>query len=193
MTKDKHQALIENFEKEVSLNEVEKEIIRDYFHFFTIQKKKDLLRSGDICNYTFFILKGCTRSFNIDEKGIERIQNFGFENYWVGDLLSLFTGEPSSLTIETIEHSQILKIHKDDLENLYNEVPQLERFFRILYQKAYVSSLKRLNKMVQFSASENYNQLIKEQPNLLQRVPLAYIASYLGIAPESLSRIRRNS
>jgi CRP-like cAMP-binding protein len=90
-----------------------------------------------------------------------------------------------------MEDTQMLRISHERLEQLYHEVPKLERYFRILFQKAYINALERLNATMWESAVERYNDMLKEHSDIFQRVPLTYIASYLGITPESLSRIRK--
>ena len=112
------------------------------------------------------------------------------DNNLISDIESFFSQKPSKYYIEAIEDSQLTRISYDRLELLYTEVPSLERYFRILFQKAYLNALKRLNATMWETAEERYNDMLKEHPDMFQRVPLVYIASYLGITPESLSRIR---
>ncbi|WP_321322044.1 Crp/Fnr family transcriptional regulator [Labilibaculum sp.] len=161
------------------------------FETVPIKKKKDLLVSGDICKYLYFITKGCLRSFYVDSKGVEHIYQIRMDNNWISDLESFFTQSPSKYNIEAIEDTQMLRISFDRMEQLYREVPELERYFRILFQKAYINALKRLNATMWETAMDRYNEMLKEHPDMFQRVPLIYIASYLGITPESLSRIRK--
>lgn len=173
------------------ISEEEELIILSAFETVSIKKKKDLLEEGTICKYLYFITKGCLRSFYVDSKGVEHIYQIRMENGWISDLESFFTQAPAKYTIEALEDSEMLRISFDRMEKLYEEVPKLERYFRILFQKAYINTLKRLNASMWDTALERYNEMLKEQPDMFQRVPLVYIASYLGITPESLSRIRK--
>lgn len=173
------------------ISEEEESIILGAFETVSIKKKKDLLEEGTICKYLYFITKGCLRSFYVDSKGVEHIYQIRMENGWISDLESFFTQTPAKYTIEALEDSEMLRISFDRMEKLYEEVPKLERYFRILFQKAYINTLKRLNASMWDTALERYNEMLKEQPDMFQRVPLVYIASYLGITPESLSRIRK--
>jgi CRP-like cAMP-binding protein len=161
------------------------------FEPVSIQKKKDLLVSGQVCDYLYFITKGCLRSFFIDAKGIEHVYQIRMDNNWIGDIDSYFTRQKSKYNIEALENSYLLRIPVDRLEQLFIEIPNLERYFRILFQKAYINALNRLSSTMWDTAIDRYNEMLKEHPEIFQRVPLVHIASYLGITPESLSRIRK--
>jgi CRP-like cAMP-binding protein len=185
--------LIYYFRKWTDISEEAEGIILSAFETASVKKKKDLLEPGEVCQYLYFIVKGCLRSYYVDDKGLEHIYQIRLDNSWISDLESFFSQKPSKYYIESLEDTEYLRISHDRLERLYAEVPQLERYFRILFQKAYVNALTRLNDTMWVSAVDRYNQMLKEQSDIFQRVPLVYIASYLGITPESLSRIRRKS
>ncbi|WP_026967859.1 Crp/Fnr family transcriptional regulator [Algoriphagus terrigena] len=183
--------LIYYIQRWVELNEAEESLILDAFEPIAVKKKKDLLVPGDVCRYVYFIASGAVRSYHVDEKGVEHIFQLSLENSWISDLESFFSQKPSNYYIESIEPSTLLRISYERLETLYAEVPKLERYFRILFQRAYLNALQRLNSTMWDTAEERYNDMIKENCSILQRVPQTYIASYLGITPESLSRIRK--
>ncbi|MGE0079348.1 MAG: Crp/Fnr family transcriptional regulator [Bacteroidales bacterium] len=184
--------LIYYIRKWVNINEDEEKTILSAFEPISVKKKKDLLEPGETCKFIYFITQGCLRSYFVDTKGVEHIYQIRLDNNWISDLESFFSQRSSKYYIEALEDSQLLRISFDRLEELYNEIPGLERYFRILFQKAYINALERLNATMWESAVERYNDLIKEHKDIFQRVPLVYIASYLGITPESLSRIRKN-
>jgi CRP-like cAMP-binding protein len=161
------------------------------FEPISLQKKKDLLVSGQVCDYLYFITKGCLRSFFIDSKGVEHVYQIRMDNNWIGDIDSYFTRQKSKYNIEALEDSNLLRISVDRIDQLFIEIPNLERYFRILFQKAYVNALNRLSSTMWDTAIDRYNEMLKEHPEIFQRVPLVHIASYLGITPESLSRIRK--
>jgi CRP-like cAMP-binding protein len=186
------QILKKNILEKVSITDEEMELVAKYFRIKTIKKKKDLVRIGEVCKDFAFVCKGFLRSYSVDEKGIEHISRIAFENYWIGDLYSFFTGKPSEYAIEAVEDSELLVISFYDLDRTYLEVPIIERFFRKLFANAYVSTLDRLNSTVSEPADVRYKKLLKSHPDLFQRMPLNYIASYLGVTPESVSRIRKN-
>ena len=161
------------------------------FEPISIKKKKDLLVAGQVCDYMYFITKGCVRSFYIDSKGIEHIYQIRMDNNWIGDIDSYYTRQKSRYNIEALEDTNLLRITVDRMDQLFIEIPALERYFRILFQKAYINALNRLNATMWDTAIDRYNNMLKEHSEIFQRVSLVHIASYLGITPESLSRIRK--
>lgn len=183
--------LIYYINKWVKLEPEEEKKILASFEKQAVKKKIKLLEPGQICQYIYFIIQGGARTYYHDAKGDEHIYQIRLENNWISDLESYFSQQPSKFYLETLEESIVLRISPEVLENLYKEVPKMERYFRILFQKAYINSLARLNSTMWETAEERYNEMIKENCDILQRVPQTYIASYLGIAPESLSRIRK--
>jgi CRP-like cAMP-binding protein len=185
--------LLKNISSKVVLSESDMEKIVPFFKSKTIKKKKDLLRNGDVCKELEFVVSGALRCYSVDEKGIEHVLQIALENYWISDLQSFLTNNPSDLTIEAIEDTEVLLISSFDLDRIYLEVPLMERFFRKLFENAYINTLMRLNSSQSESADIRYKKLLSNHPNLLKRIPLLYIASYLGITPESLSRIRKNA
>ncbi|MCY1719004.1 Crp/Fnr family transcriptional regulator [Prolixibacteraceae bacterium Z1-6] len=191
MTESGENKLMYYFKKWSDISEDDETIILSAFETTSIKRKKDLLVTGDVCQYLYFITSGCLRSYYVDEKGVEHIYQIRMDNNWISDLESFFSQRPSKYYIEALEDSQLLRISTERLEQLYTQVPKLERYFRILFQKAYINALERLNATMWESAVDRYNNMLKEHPDMFQRVPLVYIASYLGITPESLSRIRK--
>jgi len=183
--------LFDNLNKYCTLTEnqfkaIEQVVVRRF-----VKKRKDLLTEGDVCKYLYFVDKGCLRSYTTDNDGIEHVVQLVVEQHWVGDLYSFITQTPGTINIEAIEDSEVIVLPYFELEKLYDEIPALEKFFRKLFQRAYVALQQRLNSAQSFSAEERYRELIHLRPEIAQRVPLIYIASYLGITPESLSRIRK--
>ncbi len=183
--------LIYYINKWSNINKQDEAKILSAFEPVSIKKKKDLLVSGQVCNYLYFIKKGCLRSFYVDTKGVEHVYQIRMDNNWIGDIDSYFTRQNSKYNIEAFEDSDLLRIPVDRLEQLLIEIPGLERYFRILFQKAYINALNRLSATMWETAVDRYNEMLKEHPEIFQRVPLVHIASYLGITPESLSRIRK--
>ena len=185
--------LIHYIRKWASVSDAEAVTILASFEPVTAKKKKDLLQPGQVCKYIYFIVKGCMRSYYVDLKGTEHIFQIRMDNSWISDLESVFSHQPSKYYIETLEESQLLRITEEKLEDLYIQVPAIERYFRILFQKAYINALKRLSDHMWEPAINRYRNMLKEHPDMFQRVPLVYIASYLGITQESLSRIRKQT
>ncbi|MEJ8819060.1 Crp/Fnr family transcriptional regulator [Lacibacter sp. H407] len=154
------------------------------------QKKEIVLKEGAICKFSFFINKGCFRYFyNIN--GTENTGQFFFENSWYTDYDSYLSGKPSKQTIETLEKSEIILLAKSDLQQLFHDIPKFEKFGRIMAENAFLGLRNRNEMLTNQTAEERYLNLIKERPKVFERVPQHYIASYLGIKPPSLSRIRK--
>lgn len=158
----------------------------------TYKKKTLLLRQGEICRFEAYIVKGCVRKYYIDQSGNEVVLQFAVEDWWVSDIGSFAEQKPSNLFIETLEDTELLVIDHENKERLFQELPHLERVFRIMLQRAYTVLESRFYAAVSHSAESRYLEFIKTYPNILQRVPQQQIASYLGITPESLSRIKAN-
>jgi CRP-like cAMP-binding protein len=156
-----------------------------------VKKKRSLISEGDICRYIFFVEKGALRSFSTDKDGGEHVMQLAVEDHWIADLSSFITQTAGTLTVEAIEDSEVLLLPYSAIDQLCDRLPQLEKYFRKLYQGAYVSMQQRYNGVQSKSAKERYQLLIRDNPKFAARIPLIHIASYLGITAESLSRIRK--
>ena len=178
-------------EKQIHLGTAEREAIKRHFHPRKLKKKQFLLREGDICRQMAFVEKGALFSYSTDPKGSQHVIQFAFEGWWIADLLSYFTNEPSKLYIEVLEDCYLLLLDRENQEELMKEVPAFETYCRILYQNAYVALQQRIESTIGLSAEERYTHLIGNNTFILSRVPQHLVASYLGITPETLSRIRK--
>lgn len=176
--------------EKVSITPEEFEFCKTLFIPKKMRKKQYLLQDGDVCKYTAFVEKGMLRMFSIDEKGNEPILQFSMEGWWIADLYSFLTDEPSPYNIEALEECELLLITKPSWNILLERVPAFERYFRILIQNSLIATQRRLMSTISETAQEKYINLINNFPGCLQRIPQHMIASYLGITPETLSRIR---
>ncbi|WZL89229.1 Crp/Fnr family transcriptional regulator [Salinimicrobium sp. 3283s] len=174
----------------ITVSEEEFEYAKTLFQPKKLRKKRFILEDGDACIYTIFVEKGLLRSFTIDEKGNEHILQFALEGWWSGDLYSFLTGEASEYNIEALEDSELLLITKASWDQLLDKVPAFERYFRILIQNNLIATQRRLMGTFSTTAEERYQKMLKQFPDVIQRVPLHMIASYLGVTRETLSRIR---
>jgi hypothetical protein len=156
-----------------------------------LPKKHQLVQTGSRCKYLYFIEKGLLHSYTTDSAGQSHTIQFGFEGHWISDLYGFLSQKPAIFNIEALEDTSVLNLSKDNFEFALSTIPSFERFFRILIQNAYVNSQQRIAENYTADAEQRYRTLIKQQPDLLQRVPQYLIASYLGIKPQSLSRIRQ--
>jgi CRP-like cAMP-binding protein len=176
----------------VSLTPGEKEIIKSFFSPKKLRKKQYLLQEGDVCRNLAFVEKGLLRSYNVDEKGNEHMIQFAWEGWWIADTYSFLSAEPSAYNIDAIEDAELLLISLVHFEEMMIKVPKMERYFRILFQNNIISKERRLISSISYSAEEKFKKLVDTNPQLIQRIPQNLIASYLGITPETLSRIRKN-
>ena len=183
--------LFKNIRRKIVITEKEEEICRSLFIPKKIRKRQYLLQQGDVSKYTTFVEKGLLRSYVIDDKGAEMIMQFAPEGWWIGDMYSSLTGEPAEYNIDAIEDTEALLLTNESHEKLLQEAPVFERFFRLLMQNHFIAMQRRLKGNIIDTAEEKYKNFIRLYPNIAQRVPQHNIASYLGITPESLSRIRK--
>jgi CRP-like cAMP-binding protein len=153
-------------------------------------KGQFVVQNGDVCKYENFVLSGCLKAFYIDNEGQEHVVMFAIENWWTSDLGSFITQMPADLNVQCLEDSELVQIHYNDLQQLYIDIPKLERFFRIIIQKAFVAAQKRIVNNFSQPAMDRYVQFREQYPKIEQRVPQYMIASYLGITKEFLSKIR---
>ena len=182
--------LFQNFNRYTSISEIDYNLIETALEKRHVKKKRILLNQGDVSRYLIFVLKGSLRSYTIDKEGNEHVMQFAFEGHWVSDLASFITQTPGEMVIEAIEECEVVLLPHDELNALLERIPSLEKFFRQLYQGAYVALQKRVNSRASTSAKERYKELILQHPYVAKRIPLRLIASYLGITAESLSRVR---
>jgi CRP-like cAMP-binding protein len=153
-------------------------------------KGQFVVQNGDICRYENFVLSGCLKTFYIDNEGHEHIVMFAIEDWWTSDLGSFITQTPADLNVQCLEDSELIQISYGDLQQLFIEISKLERFFRIIIQKAFVAAQKRILNNLSLSAMDRYLQFREQYPTIEQRVPQYMVASYLGITKEFLSKIR---
>lgn len=176
----------------VVVNEAEFEELKKLFIPKKLRKRQYFLQEGDVCKYQAFVAKGILRSYTIDEKGAEHVLQFASEGWWLADLSSYLTGEPSAFNMDALEDAELLLISKQSWEEAMQKVPQLERYFRILIQNHLVATQKRLMQSLAETAEEKYIKFSNTYPDCMQRVPQHMIASYLGVTRETLSRLRKN-
>lgn len=184
------ESILTNVARFIDLTPAEKDQFTSLIQIKKLRKHQYLVQEGDVCRFEAFINKGSMRSFSVDDKGYEHVVLFGIEDWWIGDLYSFFTQTPSRYNVEALEDSELFCLDKPSLEKLYTEIPKFERFFRILIQNAFVAQQQRIIANMSQSAEERYNDFINRYPQFEKRFPQYHIASYLGIKPESLSRIR---
>jgi CRP-like cAMP-binding protein len=184
--------LLSHIQEKVSLTDQDKEAIKTFFVTKRLRIRQYLLQEGNVCKHLAFIAKGLLRSYNVDDKGNEHVNAFAWEGWWLSDLKSFLSDGPAVFNIDAIEDSELMMISLADYNALTLAVPIMDRYFRILYQNSLVSKERRLMSAITHTAEEKYVQLAESNPNIIERIPQNLIASYLGLAPGTLSRIKKN-
>jgi len=156
-----------------------------------VRRNQYILQEGDVCRHFTFVVAGCFKMFAIDKNGKEHNLQFAAENDWITDLSSFYSEKVSNVFIEAIEHSEILQIKHDDLLYLYVHYHKIDHNFRVIIEQKYIELQNRVLQNISSTAEERYTAFLQQYPNLSNRLPNTQIASYLGITPEFLSKIRR--
>ena len=186
-----YERLFQNLDQKIQLTDSEKELAKTFFLPKKLRKRQYLLQEGDASKYVAFVEKGMLRSYTVDDKGVEHIIQFAFEGWWIGDQYSFLTGEPSKYNIDALEDCELLLLSRSAEEQLLERLPKTERYFRILLQNSLIATQRRLIGSLSQPAEKRYTELVQSCPSIPQRVPQHMMASFLGITPETLSRIRR--
>jgi len=156
-----------------------------------LRKKEHLVSAGETCNEIAFFEKGYFRFYHYSPAGVEITTDFRFAPHFITSYTSLITRKPSQVYVQAMESMVVWIIRYSDLMNLYNNHPRIERFGRIMAEQVAIESEKHLFSLLNFNAEERYNHLLKEYPDYIQNIPLQYLASFLGIKQETLSRVRQ--
>lgn len=157
----------------------------------SFEKKQFLAEAGKVCKYQYFVLQGSCYSYYINEKGDKNAIQLAIENYWITDASSYFINKTAVFNIETLEPMRALLLNRENLDALCKSRPIFDRFFRILLQNSMAALHHRIAKTTSEDAKYRYMEFSRLYPHFIQRIPQYLIASYLGIAPQSLSRIRK--
>jgi len=186
-----HERILKNVSRFIKLTPEEARYFVSILKHKKIRKRQYLVQEGDIARFEYFVNEGCLRTFHTDDKGMEHNVQFSIEDWWTGDMYSFLTQTPGKYNIVAIEDSDLFSIDSEALELLYTKVPKFERFFRHLLQNAFVALQERILSGMSESAEERYLNFRKKYSEMDKRIPQNQIASFLGITPESLSRIRK--
>lgn len=182
--------ILDNISKIVSLSKGEEQLFLSKIETHQYKAKTILHNAGEICKHSYFVNSGFLRSFNINDNIVEHVLHFACEGWWIGDMYSLLSQKPGNLFIEVIEDSEVVLLSKENQEQLYFDIPKLERFFRILTENSLVAHQERLMDNLSLSAEDRFEKFCKRYPTLIQRVPQKQIASYIGVTPEFFSKMK---
>ena len=185
-----YKPLLEYINKFISLTVEEETILLSKIVHRIYLKDQYITQQGDTCKTVNFIISGCTKTFYMDLEGQEHIVMFSIEDWWTSDLGSFITQTPADFNVQCIENTKLIQFTYNNLEELYIEIPKLERLFRKIVERAFVASQKRIIRNFSLTAKERYQIFKKTNPKIDQRVPQYMIASYLGVTKEFLSKIK---
>lgn len=177
--------------KNLSFSEEEYALLDTVFEKLHLNKGSSLLKTGDPVEYQYFIAQGCLRTFYLDKSAKEHTVQFAVQDWWISDYTAFFSNSKATLNIECLQDSQVFKVSRSNLEELFIQIPRLETFFRKKLEGAFSSFQKRILANLSQSAKERYLDFVASYPNIEQSVKNYHIASYLGVTTETLSRIRR--
>jgi CRP-like cAMP-binding protein len=183
--------LKQNIDKHIALTDGEMEAFCGLFQKAIIKKKSFLLREGEVCRFEGFVVKGLFRVYHIDQNGFEQVLYFAIENWWITDIDSFTNEKPSQLFIEALEESEVFLISKKDKEDAYDNIPKIEKLFRVMTQKTHVALQRRMIDNLSKTADQRYLDFIEKYPAHYTRLTNLQIAAYLGISHEFLSKIRK--
>ena len=186
-----YELFFEEFNKKVPLTPEEQEQIKNYLTPKKLRKKQYLLQEEDVCKVIAFVEKGVLRAYSVDESGKEYIIQFALEGWTISDLYSFLTSEPATYNIDALEDAELVLISKTAHEELLQKMPKYETYTRLNITGAYIAMQKRLTSIISSSLEERYASFTALYPHIVQRVPQHMIASYMGLQPETLSRIRK--
>ncbi|MDH3268462.1 MAG: Crp/Fnr family transcriptional regulator [Ignavibacteria bacterium] len=184
--------LITYFDNHLTLNDEEKHAVRNNFFEKRVNRRQFILQQGDVCKLNTFVIEGCFRMYMVDDNGKEHNLQFAIENWWIGDIASFHSEEPSRLNIEAIENSIILQIKKEDQLRLFVDYPKFNRIFRVFTENALISYQRRVLQNISSTAEERYIDFVNRYPDFFNRISNVQIASFIGVTPEFLSKVRKN-
>jgi len=186
-----YELFFKKLSEKIAFTQDEQAIIKTYLTPKKLRKKQYLLQEGDVCKVIAFVEKGALREYSISENGAEHIIQFALEGWTISDLYSFLTGEPATYNIDALEDSELVLISKAAQDELLKKVPKYETYTRLQLTGAYLAMQKRVTSIISLSLEQRYANLTSVYPNIIQRVPQHMIASYMGLTPETLSRVRR--
>ena len=187
---DEFKPLLDYINRLVPMTEEEERILRSLISRRKLLKGQYFLQQGDICKYSGFIVSGCTKTFYVDDEGQEHVIMFSIEDWWTSDMGSYIAQKPADFNVQCLENTTLIQFSHESQEEMFRQIPKLERFFRLIIERALVASQKRIVRNLSMSAKDRYLHFRNVYPKVEQRIPQYLIASYLGITKEFLSKIK---
>lgn len=188
-----YDSLYDYISSKVRISDEEFEQVKEAFTPKKLRKRQYLLQEGDVCRYAAFVVKGALRQYLVDEKGNEHITQFAIEDWWISDRESMASETPSNYNIDALEDCELLLLTRQNALDLEKNVPVYKELMDVVKERSAFAGQKRVVSALSYSAEEKYKEFINTYPKIVQRVPQHMIASFLGITPETLSRLRGKS
>lgn len=190
LTKEYQEVFLKHLERHICLSEAEQHHVCSFIKVRNLLPRQYLVNMGDICKSESFIIQGFLRSFYLDKDGNDFTLHFAMEDWWIADFASFLNESPATRNIVALEPSVVLQLDKQAIETLYHDVPKFERYRRMLSENSVAAQDERIINSMSLSGVERYRALLNKYPKIEQRLPQKHIASYLGITPVFLSKIR---
>jgi CRP-like cAMP-binding protein len=184
--------LYANVNKRVPLTKKEWAAWEQFFVPKKLRKRQFLIQEGELCRLLAFVNSGCLRSYTVDARGEEHVNQFAIRDWWISDLQNFISGGKAVHSIDALEDSDILILEKSSRDKLLDTAPKADRYFRLLQESGFTATSRRIDSLLKDTAEERYLAFLRTYPSLVEQIPQHQIASYLGITPQSLSRIRKD-
>jgi CRP-like cAMP-binding protein len=185
-----HDQLLKHIARFSTLTNEQELLLTSKMRYKLVGKKDFLLQEGQVCTNYYFVLSGCMRFYKIANSGFEQILQFGIPSWWLSDYQSINSQKPSDYYIQAVDETEVLVLTKHDADELFNSIPAFNTYFRLMMQKAYTASLKKIELMLCDSAEDRYLQFTTTFPDFVQLIPQYMLASFLGFTPQFLSGLR---
>ena len=179
-----------NFEKHIPISDAEKRIISENLEFMDVPRNDVVLSQGNKVNTIFYVVSGALRAYHLNEKGKESTVMFAVKDWWITDMNGFANQDVAQVSLEAIENSRLIGLRYEIFESLLQELPKLERFFRILFQRAYIREQSRLLRQLSMDVATRYRSFLDKYPKIVASVSQKQMASYLGVTPEFLSQVK---
>ena len=186
-----YEIFFESLKSKAGFHDEDLALVRIHLTPKKLRRKQYLLQEGDVCKNIAFVEKGALRTYTVDDLGTEHILQFALEGWTISDLYSFLTGEASTYNIDALEAAELVLVSKAAHEEMLQTIPKYETYVRLQVTGAYIALQRRITSVLSLTTEERYKNFTATYPNIVQRVPQHMIASFMGLTPETLSRVRK--
>jgi CRP-like cAMP-binding protein len=186
-----YEIFFESLKSKAGFHDEDLALVKTHLTPKKLRRKQYLLQEGDVCKNIAFVEKGALRTYTVDDLGTEHILQFALEGWTISDLYSFLTGEASTYNIDALEAAELVLVSKAAHEEMLQTIPKYETYVRLQVTGAYIALQRRITSVLSLTTEERYKNFTATYPNIVQRVPQHMIASFMGLTPETLSRVRK--